>query len=192
VTIQKGGPWGEPMPDGAAQPTTIAATDRAIAVAAARGEMVIGVTGGDLYRTVGASGTLRTIAPIDLGTVNFDGFSDTFAAHVVARSRSWRGPTVIVMNAQFIGSWDMAPRSHPNDGKLDVLEADLSVADTWKAWRRLRLGTHVPHPNIRHRQVHALSFHFEQARELYVDGSRRGRVTELDVVCKPDALQITF
>jgi YegS C-terminal NAD kinase beta sandwich-like domain len=192
VTIRKGESWGEPMRDGADPPTTIAATDQAIAVASARGETVVGVTGGDLYRTVGASGALRTIAPIDLGTVSFGGFSDTFAAHVVARSRSWRGPTVVVMNAQFIGSWDMAPRSHPNDGKLDVLEADLSVADTWKAWRRLRLGTHVPHPNIRHRQVRALSLQFEQSRELYVDGTRRGRVTQLDVICEPDALQIVF
>ncbi len=31
------------------------------------------------------------------------------------------------MNAQFLGRWDVAPRGHPNDGRLDVLDADLPL-----------------------------------------------------------------
>ncbi len=52
------------------------------------------------------------------------------------------------MNAQWIGSWDVAPRSHPNDGLLDRCEGDLSLDDRWKARGRLPSGTHVPHPGI--------------------------------------------
>jgi diacylglycerol kinase family enzyme len=166
--------------------------DAEVARAADDGAVSVGLLGGDLYRTVGGRGALQTTAPIDLGVVRLDGRSITFAAHVVVRSRHWRGPIAIVMNAQFIGAWDMAPRSHPNDGRLDVFEADLSLGDRWKAWRRLKLGTHVPHPGIRHRQIPSASLRFDAAREIYVDGTHCGSSTTLDVECRPDALHVVF
>jgi YegS C-terminal NAD kinase beta sandwich-like domain len=189
MTIRKGSTWGEPF---SAEPEVVAQTDAEVAAAADRGAAIVGLTGGDLYRTVGGRGLLQTIAPIDLGIARFNGLAETFAAHVVVRSRFWRGPVAIVMNAQFIGRWDMAPRSHPNDGRLDVFEADLSVGDSWKAWRRLKLGTHLPHPGIRFRQLPSVSLRFDTAREIYVDGTHCGSATTLDVVCRADALSVAF
>jgi diacylglycerol kinase family enzyme len=189
MTIRKGAAWGEPA---GSPPEVVVSSDAKIARAADAGSTTVGLLGGDMYRTVGGRGALQIIAPIDLGVARFDGRSITFAAHVVMRSRHWRGPIAIVMNAQFIGAWDMAPRSHPNDGRLDVFEANLSTGDTWKAWRRLKLGTHVPHPGIRHRQVASASLHFDAARDIYIDGTHCGRAATLDAECRSDALHVVF
>ena len=50
----------------------------------------------------------------------------------------WRGRVVAAMNAEFLGPWDVAPRAHPGDGLLDVLDVSpaMSLAD--------RLGRPVP------------------------------------------------
>ena len=58
--------------------------------------------------------------------VDADGRRLTAVAHVVARGGGpwWRGPIVAVMNADRLGRWDVAPRAHPNDGRLDVVEVD--------------------------------------------------------------------
>ena len=41
------------------------------------------------------------------------------------------------MNAQFLGAWDVAPRSHPGDGLLDVLEAEVGLDERLKIRERL-------------------------------------------------------
>ena len=104
---------------------------RAIVTAARRaGEPIppLGLLGGDLCRTLGGTGDearLRSDAavqlPVDLGAVLVDGRLHWFVAHLVARRGWWRGRVVAAMNAQFLGDWDVAPRGHPNDGRLDVL-----------------------------------------------------------------------
>ena len=48
-------------------------------------------------------------------------------AHVVVRRQWWRGEIVMAMNAQFYGRYDVAPRGHPNDGKVDVVRVDPSM-----------------------------------------------------------------
>ena len=115
------------------------------------------LTGGDLLATIGgAAGESARRFPIDVLSVDADGRRLTAVAHVVARGRTWwRGPIVAVMNADRIGAWDVAPRAHPNDGQLDVVEVDASMGlrDRWQASRRLPTGTHVPHPAIRTRRV---------------------------------------
>jgi hypothetical protein len=192
VTIRKGEPWGEPVGSDAASPRVVAASDREIALAADRGETTVGVVAGDLCRTLGGRGSLQTIAPIDLGTAVADDVRHTFAAHVVARSPGWRGRFVMVMNAEHLARWDVAPRSHPNDGRLDTLDATLSLSDRWKAWRRIRLGTHLPHPAIIERRVTEASFAFEQPLHIFVDGEHVGTARRLDVACRPDAIHIVF
>ena len=117
-------------PDGVVVRTDAEA--RAVVTAARRaGEPVpaLGLLGGDLCRAVGGTGDearLReggTVLPVDLGAVLVDGRLHWFVAHLVARRGWWRGRIVAAMNAQHVGAWDVAPRGHPNDGRLDVLDA---------------------------------------------------------------------
>ena len=100
------------------------------------------------------------------------------------------GRVVAVMNAQFLGTWDVAPRSHPNDGRLDVVDVapSLSGTDRWRARRRLPSGTHVPHPAITVRQTSTWTTTFDEPTPVWLDGERVGEVVELSVRVEPDAL----
>ena len=49
----------------------------------------LGLTGGDLCRTLGGPGTLAVQFPVDLGEVLIDGRLHYFVAHLVARTRTW-------------------------------------------------------------------------------------------------------
>ncbi|MGB1824394.1 MAG: hypothetical protein ACPHO9_07420, partial [Ilumatobacteraceae bacterium] len=49
-----------------------------------------------------------------------------------------------------IGRYEAAPRAHPGDGLLDVVEVSdaMPLRQRWMALRRSRTGTHLPHPHI--------------------------------------------
>lgn len=156
------------------------------------------VAGGDLARTFGtvSQHDLATVLelPIDLIDVSIDDADLVACAHVVVRSRGrrggwWFGPVVVVMNAEFIGEWDVAPRGHPNDGRVEVIEGAtaLSVRDRLEVRRRLPLGTHVPHPAITTRSVREAEWSFASPMAVVVDGRRRGQTRTLAVRVRPDA-----
>jgi diacylglycerol kinase family enzyme len=110
--------------------------------------------------------------PTDLGSVLVDGRHHWFVAHLVVRRSWWQGRVVAVMNAEWIGRWDVAPKAHPNDGLLDVLDGDLSIDDRLKARRRLPTGTHVPHPGIAQSRVAALQVELDRPTPVWLDGER--------------------
>lgn len=183
MPIAKGQPWGAPgaLPADGVVVSSDAAAREVVERARRAGAAVptLGLTGGDLCRTVGGradEARLRTpeavTLPIDLGSVLLDGVQHWFVAHLVVRRGWWRGRVIAVMNAQWIGAWDVAPRSHPNDGLLDVLDGDLSFDDRLKARRRLLTGTHVPHPGIAQQRVPAVQFELDRPTPVWLDGER--------------------
>lgn len=199
MTIERGEPWGEAR----ALPRhgVLVRSDRearAVVAAARRaGEPIppLGLLGGDLCRTLGGRGDearLRSAEamtfPVDLGSVLVDGRLHWFVAHLVAKRSWWRGRAVVAMNAQFLGSWDVAPKSHPNDGRLDVLDGDLPVGQRLQARRRLPLGTHVPHPAIEERRLQAVQIDLQRPTPVELDGELIGAARSLSIRVEPDAL----
>ncbi len=205
MTIRKGEPWGEPgaLPSDGALVRTDAEARRLVEEARGRGgELpVLGLLGGDLCRTVGGRGDVDRLRgpdamtlPVDLGIAVLDGVEHAFVAHVVvrepwARGGWWRGPVTAVMNAQWLGSWDVAPRSHPNDGLLDRCEGDLSLDDRWKARGRLPSGTHVPHPGIAEQRSAEHRIVRPRPTPVWLDGELVGTAREIVVTVEPDALR---
>jgi len=198
VTIRPGEPWGRTV----ARPANlrVATGDAELAAMLTDGSGVPAtVSGGDIARTLGRSRTAAAgellEAPLDLVTVSVDGAEPTYAvAHVVARSPWWRGSwwhgaVVVVMNAEFMGEWDVAPRGHPNDGRVETFEAlaDLGLRQRVGCSRRLRTAGHVPHPGIRTRPVRSANWTFERSVEVVADGLRVGRGHRLEVTVVPDA-----
>jgi hypothetical protein len=200
MVVERGTAWGVPGPlpaDGVVVRTDAEA--REIVERCRRaGEPVppLGLLGGDLCRTLGGRGDearLRspgaTRLPVDVGAVLLDGRLHWFVAHLIARRGWWSGRIVAAMNAEYLGPWDVAPRSHPNDGRLDTLDADLPFGDRLKARRRLATGSHVPHPGIRERRVDAAQFEFGEPMTIWLDGVRLdGAVRRLSVRVERDAL----
>jgi hypothetical protein len=200
VTVRRNEPWGDsgPLPEEAVVVDSDAAA-RAVVTGARRQNAAlptIGLTGGDLCRTLGGTGEahLRSAdasrVRVDVGSVLLDGRQYWFVAHLVARRSWWRGRIVAVMNAEFVGHADVAPRSHPADGRFDIVDADLGPADRWKAWRRLRHGGHVPHPRITERRMAAWQTTFDPPLRVWLDGEPMGEARQLSVRVEPDALLV--
>jgi hypothetical protein len=201
VTVRKGEPWGErgALPEGGVLVHSDAEARALVEAARRAGDPLppLGLLGGDLCRTLGGrgdEGRLRspeaTRATVDVGSVLVDGRIHWFVAHLVARRSWWRGRVVAAMNAQWLGAWDVAPRAHPGDGLLDVLDADLALGQRWKARHRLPSGSHVPHPGIRQRRTSALQLDLAPALDVWLDGERVGRATHLALRLEPDALEV--
>ncbi|MEO6988709.1 MAG: hypothetical protein ABI239_08675 [Aquihabitans sp.] len=198
MTIEKHRSWGEagPLGDGGVVVSSDQAARAVVEGCRRAGTDIpdIGLLDGDLCRTVGGRGdearvrsSQGTRLPVDVGSVLIDGRLHWFVAHLIVRNSWWRGRVVAVMNAQWLGRWDVAPKSHPNDGLLDVFDGDLSLDDRLKARRRLITGTHVPHPGIATRRVGALQLDFDRATPVWLDGIRVGRATSLSIRIESDA-----
>jgi hypothetical protein len=215
VTIRPGAAWGRAVtrPDG----LVTVDSDAAFVDALAMGDgHPIAVGSGDLARTLGVtspdhrSTTINEFS-IDLLHVRLDR-SDTpdtpdvpdtsdepivACAHVVARSpwrrgHWFRGPILAVMNAEFLGEWDVAPRGHPNDGRVEVFDVDasMSVRDRLAARRRLRTATHVPHPRVATRSIRSGTWNFVRPLEVVVDGRHVGRASSLRIDVVADAATV--
>ncbi len=200
MTIEKGQAWGVAVPSPA--DLRIVPTDRDardfVVRQRERGTRLqpVGLGGGDMARTMGGGqgrfpGTV-TQATIDLLRVQAGDRTTWAVAHVVAR-RTWhRGEVLFAMNAEFLGAYDVAPRSHPNDGKVDIVHVAANMP--WRvrraAARRARTGTHLPHPQLTTRQVAHHSVTFVRPLVLWVDGVRWGNAANLTITVEPDALTV--
>ncbi len=202
MTIVKGQPWGRRTPcDG---PEHVAATDAEAAGllrlhGAASGVTRMGLIGGDLCRTISGPGDAARLTspdamtfPIDALNVTWDGGTAVAVAHVIARKRAWGGQIVAIMNAEWLGLWDLATKGHPNDGFADVVQAELTIVERLKARKRLALGAHVPHPKISERRMKSASFEFQTPTPVYIDGVPVGRTRHLAFATIPDAFEVVI
>ena len=193
MTIRKGSPYGEPasLPEGAVLSRTDAEARAALETARREGRNppVLGLLGGDLWRTLGGNGELSTAFPVDVGEVLVDGRLHLFVAHMVARTPGW-GYAFVAMNAQWLGRWNLGPRAHPGDGLLDTYEARLPPFDRLKVRARLHHGAHLPHPGIRERRTAAVQVTLPRPLPVVLDGEDVGRGRNLSLRVRPDAVRV--
>ena len=157
-----------------------------------------------LARTMGARGTIdslagneRTVVPIDLGIVTVNPGSETtrhlvMAASLVVCGRFWAGVTEAAMNAAFLADWNVTPSGHPNDGRFDVVRAELSIGDRLKARKRLVSGAHLPHPDISVRRLKTAEFEPVPSARVWIDGRMYRDVARVLVVVVPDAVSVAI
>jgi len=202
MTIEKGKPWGAPgaLPaDGVVVRSDAEA--RAVVEEARRSGRPfppLGLLGGDLCRTLGGTGDESRLRspeavtfPVDLGEALVDGRLFLFVAHLVARDRLWRH-SFVAMNAQWLGAWNLGPRAHPGDAKLDTYESALGLSDLPKVRARLHHGAHLPHPRIKERRGPAVQVELPRSLSVSVDGVVVGRGRSLSVRVEPDALSVVI
>jgi putative lipid kinase YegS-like protein len=203
MTVRKGEPWGTvgPVPPG----LVIVRTDRELfdlvnaRRAADQAVPPIGLLGGDLCRALGGTGQEERFAgdvpilPVDLVRLEIGSRTVWASAHVIARRWwGWRGELVAVMNGQYAGRADVAPRAHPGDGQVDVVTVAgaMDARARWQAWRRLATGTHVPHASITARRTRALTIELPARTPVTADGRRIARARTFTVTVEPAALTV--
>lgn len=206
MTIRPGAEWGVPGP----VPSTVRIVDddsglrNWVVDYRTRGVPMapVGVRRGDLVRACGTSGVEHAgddavLVTVDVLRVLLDRGRSTerttwAVSTVVARRSWWRGEVVIVTSAGFFGRYDVAPRSHPNDGRAELLAVSpgMSVRQRWAARRRARLGTHLPHPGLATQSGASLTLAFRRPLVVWADGERLGLASGLAIDVEPDALEV--
>jgi hypothetical protein len=197
MTIRKGEPWGEAAV--CPRDLRVVSTDRDlrdwVIWHRTRDQPIrdLGVAGGDLARTCGGStGSHPSSAKVTVDAMRLtldDGQPTWGVAHIVARRHWLHDQLAIVMNAQFYGAYDIAPRSHPNDGKVDVLRVDAAMGrrERLQARHRARTGMHLPHRHLSMRSASEVDLHFERPMVVWADGVRCGTARRLQITVEPDA-----
>ncbi len=197
MTIKKESEYGRlaPLPTG----SPVVSTDAELrsVVCAARSEhrspVSVGLLGGDLCRTLGGSGDVTRLqtceaitVPIDLPIAVIDGMEYPFVAHLLI-GRPFAKNFAVVMNAQWLGPLDLGPRSHPGDGLVDVTTGTLPRVQRRIARRRAHSGTHLPHPDLKHRRTSHQHFAFTSPVAVQIDSLLRLDATEIEIRVEPDA-----
>lgn len=156
------------------------------------------LVGGDLAKTLGVDGRPPrshgrcTLVGIDAIAVRLDAQPPAVAAaHVLIGGRG-PVPDVAVMNAAFVGTANLAPRAHPGDGLVDIVEFKLKAVDRLKARRRFETGTHLPHPDIVSLRRPDWSAELSRSSRVIVDGVDRGRARQVSVKIVPGALTVAI
>ena len=206
MTIRKGKDWGEQVE----APTDLLvfaddpSADAYLNEVFANGNMAspIAVLKSNLARTLGLSGatineTNMLHTKFDLVEVNYVSVSAVtekmhFLGNAVIRNDWLRGPITGVFNSSFIGSWDCAPKAHPNDSKLDVVSIDqsMNIRQRLTAKRLVKLGSHLPHPKISYKQAESFTIDLEEPARLFVDAMDLGMVKHCDFRVISDAVSL--
>lgn len=199
MVIEKGHEWGEAGVPHSSVPSADSDRRASALLAANCREFVL--TSGDMARTMGAVQNGSTLSfwrcPVDLLMVRSRDHRgqevvQPVLSHAVLRSSLirggiWRGSVVTVCNAQYLHGRDIAPRGHPNDGRVDILAFayDLSLRERVQILSRLKSGEHIPHPKISVSSC-ASECDIERTGTLILDGVSLGTRTLLSVWCEPD------
>jgi hypothetical protein len=101
-----------------------------------------------------------------------------------------RATTVVVANGEYLRGFDVVPRGHPGDGRLEVHVHALGVRQRRRMRARLRTGAHLPHPGIRIAQGTLVHVRWDRPVDLEVDGTKRGRRQDVVVRLDPQALTL--
>ncbi|MEI7505187.1 MAG: hypothetical protein WCK23_00075 [Actinomycetes bacterium] len=206
MVIKNGQEWGSEAP--APQGLCIAASDSELSACIGEGHRNVVVTGGDMWRTIGAqsrtvvAGDSAMCLPIDIMKVELRLDDESIVSKIAVSTvvlrfpnmkGGWlRGSLIIVANAQFLGHWDVAPRGHPNDGRVEMTQVDKAMGLRQRLTARARLGTgsHLPHPLIQTKSVKNFVWNDEGRSQqiLWIDRQLIGRVRSLSIeVCNDEA-----
>ena len=206
MTIRKGQDWGEQLE--APADLLVFADDPSantyLNEVFANGNMAppIAVLKSNLARTLGLSGasikkptmlhTKFDLVEVDYVLVSAVTGKMHFLGNAVIRNGWLRGPITGVFNSSFIGTWDCAPKAHPNDSKIDVVSIDqsMNVRQRLTAKRLLKLGYHLPHPKISYKQAESFTIDLEEPAHLFVDTTDLGMVKHCDFRVISDAVSL--
>lgn len=138
-----------------------------------------------------------TLVPVDAMacTITFlSGETENLRAfsHVTIGSW-WKGRHVIASNSGFLSGMNIAPRSHPNDGEMDIVAIDgnMPLKQRFIARRKAKTGTHVPHPQIAITRSTSVEFVRERRQErLSIDGVAVSQWAKISISIEPDYWEI--
>lgn len=202
MTIEKGQPWGTPIV--VPLETRDVADDFQLSLGQPSDLHI--VTSGDVCASLGHPrpvqvGEHRTVVQID--ALDCMIHTDSREHRILAVSNvtigRWVSPPwrhqrfVCVTNPGIYLGANIAPRAHPNDGYLDIVQIDplMSWKQRFASRRRATTGTHVPHPHISIKRDTRVEFFRQDEREiLKIDNQNIDHWERIVVKVLPDYWQV--
>lgn len=192
--IKRGEEWG--VPTTCTPLDVLVSGDQGLALSST--EIRIIVHGGDIAHSLGNPkqpdvGDHCTEVQIDALRVsitlrNGATLSSIAASHVMIGE--WlRGRLVCVSNGGFIGTKNVSPRAHPNDGLFDVmsLHPTMGMRQRLRARHKSILGTHTPHPLVETSRARFIEFSsMARSEALRIDGRRIRSWSKVQIEIVPD------
>ena len=192
--ITRGELWG--VPTTRTQTDVVVNGDLELASSSTDNRLIL--NGGDIAHSLGdpqapAIGASCTEVPIDalrlvITLTNGSTVSRIAASHVMIGH--WlRGRLICVSNSGFIGTKNVSPRAHPNDGLFDVmtLHSSMAIQQRFRARQKSFLGTHAPHPLVETSRARTIEFaSTSRSENLCVDGCRIRSWTAIQIEIVPD------
>ncbi|OUV00551.1 MAG: hypothetical protein CBC37_04545 [Acidimicrobiaceae bacterium TMED77] len=175
----------------------IANSDKQIAEYYEAGEPVIGITGGNVFTSLGGNTTLSypatstvTSCSIDIGCVTAGDSSFYFASSLLILNlfRPWASSGIT--NTQIVNGYRYAPNAHPGDGFMEEVESKLIMRQALIARKKIVSGDHLPHPQLRVRKGRTFTYDFFKAKRLILDSKSIGRHQGFSVEVFPHAIQV--
>ena len=192
--ITRGEPWGTPTTRSADD--VVITGDIALAQSSPHHRLI--VSGGDIAHSLGDPlvpqiGAECIEVPIDalqvVVSLSNGGIEESIASSSVIIGSWFQGRLICVTNGGSVGTRNVSPRAHPNDGFLDVMELDsaMGIQQRLLARRRSSLGNHSPHPHISNSRGRNIGVSRSSRRErLCVDGRRIEPWTKVQIEVLPD------
>ena len=186
-----------PVPDD----SVFATDDHSVAELVIAGVRNVLLEGGDLGRSLGINAppperggqcVLCAVDVIDIRAISAAGDDRRFVAASTLSFGRWGSGVDFITSTGFLDGLEICPRSHPGDGMLDRLAVapGLSFRRRVAIRRRMRSGSHLPHPALS--VFRSTAFILRGPRKLTVDGVPRGVFTELQCNVRPSALVIAI
>ena len=173
----------------------VAESDAECGELVAAGKQVFVPMAGDLALTLGASGTIpqagsRALAcSIDVLCVQAKSDSGErrfwFAVSSVSIGKWWSGEWTVITSTGRLDGLEVCPRAHPGDGFADlfVMQSGMRLRQRIAARKKMRSGSHLPHPQMRVSKVNSLNSN--ESALLTIDGVPRGHFCQVEIELKP-------
>lgn len=203
MTIEKGKEWGTQV--SVETPVKQVSSDHELS--AQPQNFCVYLSGGNIYNSLGSPrppevGETRQMVEVDALSCHITLMNNTtseiHAASDVAIGTFLRWGMsqerfVVISNSGIMQQRNFAPRAHPNDGKWDVVSfaPNMSLRQRLIALKRLKTGSHIPHPDIslvQTTQLHIEKEHNHQC--LVIDGTRIKDWKSISVQVIPDYWRI--
>lgn len=203
MVIRRGQDWGSQGRPAPSVPVALSDSQASRLIAEGIEELIL--VEGDMARTLGAT-DIRTprshvCYPIDVvwfiardsegNDSRHVALSHVMVCNAATKGGIFRGSVMVVCNSQYVHRLDLAPRGHPNDGMIEVLEfaSQLSLRQRLQVFSRARNGSHMPHPLIRSRQI-PQRISVAVRGVVRIDGVRIGERTILEIGVTSDAVRV--
>lgn len=197
--IDKSTPWGEVVIFDDAIPSFDSEAALAAFLSTPSNDPIseVRLTAGDFVDMTGGRNSDPTRMrryPCDILTFTLTGSrsrsGSTIGSIVVDHAEGWtRRKMYVASNLGRQSVYTFAQRSHPNDGRFEIVETKeaLSVTARLELRHRWRLGEPIDHPSIHRRSATTLTLKGRRLR-VSVDGRKMGLFESVEIGLRPDSL----